>query len=233
MQTKLTKAPVVEIFCDFDGTITTFDSTDFLLEKLADPAWHEIEERWGAGEINSRECMGSQVALIKGGWRAVETALSGVHFEPTFADFVKWCKESGFVFNVVSDGIDRVIQYLLAREQIKVDHIFANHLEEVDDKLSLHFPYAQLDNCHIGVCKCKLLEPDGQPKINVVIGDGSSDFCWAKEADLLFAKSKLAKHCNEQSIQYNPFDSFLSIQATLQSWLEKASLTESLNASPS
>jgi len=222
MQKKLNKAPVVEIFCDFDGTITTFDSTDFILKKLADPSWIEIEERWDAGEINSRECMGLQVALIKGGWRAVEAALSEVQIESTFADFVLWCKSNSFVLNVVSDGLDRVIHYLLAREGLKVDRVFANRLVEVDDNLSLQFPHAQEGNCQIGVCKCKLLEPDGQPKVNVVIGDGSSDFCWAKEADVLFAKSKLAKHCNEQSIKYNPFDDFLSIRSTLANWLENA-----------
>ncbi len=66
---------LVEVFCDFDGTITNRDTVDHLLESLADntasPTLEEIEARWVAGEIGSRDCMAQQVALLRGGWTAV------------------------------------------------------------------------------------------------------------------------------------------------------------------
>jgi len=33
----------MRIICDFDGTITPQDTTDRVLEALADPAWRELE----------------------------------------------------------------------------------------------------------------------------------------------------------------------------------------------
>ena len=56
------------IFCDFDGTVTTSDVTDVLLEELADPEWKIIEAQWVNGEIDDCECMSEQFALIGENW---------------------------------------------------------------------------------------------------------------------------------------------------------------------
>ena len=65
----------IEVYCDFDGTITRGDTIDVLLERLAHPSWKEVEARWERGEIGSRECMAQQVPLLQGGWAAVEKVL--------------------------------------------------------------------------------------------------------------------------------------------------------------
>ena len=38
----------MQIFCDFDGTITRQDTTDYILNRLANPAWEEIEAELAA-----------------------------------------------------------------------------------------------------------------------------------------------------------------------------------------
>ena len=53
------------VFVDFDGTIAPVDTTDLLLERFADPAWHRIEEEWKAGRIGSRECLVRQIDLVR------------------------------------------------------------------------------------------------------------------------------------------------------------------------
>jgi len=40
------------IYCDFDGTISTEDITDTLLDTFGMPGWQELEQRWVAGEID-------------------------------------------------------------------------------------------------------------------------------------------------------------------------------------
>src|SRR5271155_2356634 len=107
------------IFCDFDGTITTGDTVDILLESLADPAWKDIEAQWEEGEIGSRECMARQIPLIRGGWNAVLEVLNTVQVDKTFSTFVSWCRQQKIPVFVVSDGLDKVIEYLLAREGMR------------------------------------------------------------------------------------------------------------------
>jgi 2,3-diketo-5-methylthio-1-phosphopentane phosphatase len=205
----------IEIFCDFDGTISIDDTTDILLEKLAAPGWRQLEAAWEAGEIGSRECMAQQIKLISGGWQAVAKVLDSVELEPSFKPFVQWCRKAGIPLRIVSDGLDKVINYLLMREGIKVDFIFANRLvESPQGHFSLLFPYSASEAkamCSSGVCKCKLLESSRASSTKVVIGDGRSDFCWAPAADVLFAKSKLLKHCLEEQIPHVTFKDFNNI----------------------
>jgi len=213
----------IEIYCDFDGTITIGDTTDKLLEALADPAWTEIEKSWERGEIGSRECMALQVALIRGGWAAMKNVLDHVSIDPTFPKFARWCQRMGIPLRIVSDGLDRCIHYLLAKENVRVDYVWANRLQESEDgSFSLLFPYTVANKvCTSGVCKCNLLESRRSTPMRVVIGDGRSDFCWAPEADVLFAKAQLAQYCAKEKIEYHHFEDFSNIKSVLQEHLVK------------
>lgn len=213
----------IDVYCDFDGTITRGDTIDVLLERLADPAWQKIEERWVRGEIGSRECMALQVPLIRGGWEGVVSVLDHVKIDPTFPKFANWCRQNGVSLKIVSDGIDRVIHHILKRENIHVDNVWANHLVEAEDKsLQLTFPYApQVAGCGSGLCKCRILENGPSRPLKVVIGDGRSDFCWSAEADLVFAKSKLLSHCKQNNIAYVAYEDFHSVRNVLQEKLDQ------------
>ena len=217
---------LVEVFCDFDGTITKRDTVDHLLESLADntasPSWEEIEALWVSGEIGSRECMAQQVALLRGGWTAVEKELATLEIDPTFKSFAKFCKDRKIKLVVVSDGLDRVIAHILKREGIEVDGIFANHLEEdATGNLKLSFPFAPrgqylAKNCGSGMCKCQIINEAPLSPMRIVIGDSRSDFCWSGEADLVFAKKKLLEYCLDNNLNHKPFTSFTEIEAEFE-----------------
>lgn len=208
----------LKVFCDFDGTISKVDTVDLLLEELASPEWQEVEMCWERGEIGSRECMGRQIALLRGGWLGIEKVLEKVDIEPTFRKFCTWCHEHDISLTVLSDGIDKTIDTILKREGIEVDKLIANHLvEDCGGSLSLDFPYgATMENCQSGVCKCTAIsQAELQAKI-VFIGDGRSDFCCAPKADYLFAKGKLLAYCNDNCIPCYDFSSFDDVKAVLQ-----------------
>jgi len=207
----------IQVFCDFDGTITTRDTVDVLLTELADPQWEEIEESWVRGEINARECMARQIPLIRGGWNKVRELLDSLQVTDGIQDFVEWCRSNFIPFVVVSDGLDRVIDYVLRKNGIAADRIFANHLvETADGAFSLQASARpRFANCQSGVCKCQLAGQQAYQTIRVIIGDGRSDFCWSKEADLLYAKGKLIDYCKEKFIGHNPFDTFTELHGSL------------------
>jgi 2,3-diketo-5-methylthio-1-phosphopentane phosphatase len=219
----------IEILCDFDGTISPIDTVDLLLERLADPAWRLLEERWIRGDIGSRECMSGQIALVRGGWPAIEDVLAGVTLEPTFADFAVWCRQAGIRLDIVSEGLDRVIRHLLAREGIRVDRISASRLvEHPDGRLSLApAPAAVMAppdaiessrdaRCGAALCKCALFSSAVPRPLRVLVGDGRSDFCCAARADVVFARSTLAIHCRQNDIAFVPFDDFRTVRKRLE-----------------
>lgn len=209
--------PPVVIYCDFDGTVTQDDVTDTLLTELADPNWRRIEAEWEQGLIGSRECLARQIPLIRGGWRAIEERLPFVTLDPTFSAFGTWCRAENIPLRIVSDGIDRVIEVLLARANIQVDAIYANHLvESPAGELSLAFPYPAIGRvCSAGLCKCERMEGATDTPLRVVIGDGRSDLCLARCADWLFAKSWLLAHCRAEGIACIPFENFNTIRLAI------------------
>lgn len=207
----------IQVFCDFDGTITMRDTVDVLLSELASPEWEEIEEEWIAGKIGSRQCMARQIPLIQGGWPRVQELLDSLKLNEGVLEFVNWCRSQSIPFTVVSDGLDRVIKYLLEKNGIFADGIYANHLVESSEgvfslQASLQPRFA---GCQSGVCKCRIVGQPVYQVIRVVVGDGRSDFCWAKEADLLFARGKLIDYCRQKIMAHNPFDTFKELHQSL------------------
>lgn len=200
----------IEILCDFDGTVARVDTVDLLLERLADAEWRTLEEQWIHGEIDSRECMERQIALVRGGWRAIAEVLRDVELDSGFAPFAKWCRDAGVRLRVVSEGLDRVIRHLLDREGITVDEIWASQLvERGSGHLSLRFPPRPAPTfCGAALCKCALFPLAAPRPLRILVGDGRSDFCCARRADRVFAFSKLAIHCQQNEISFFPFTGF-------------------------
>src|SRR3972149_1484236 len=52
----------------------------------------------------------------------------------------------------------------------------------------------------------------------VYIGDGDSDLCPAVEADVVFAKERLADLCDSESIPYHRFETFADIEREMRTW---------------
>lgn len=208
-----------EIYCDFDGTVTQKDAVNFILEKLADPQWNNIEAEWIEGKITSSECLSKQLPLVKGGWKAIADVLnSEIKLEPDFKSFSIWCVENDVPLHIVSDGLDKVIDTVLGKENIKVTSIWSNKLKINDkDEISVSFPQqSKYLNCKLGLCKCKVIDKSKPKSIKVLIGDGLSDTCWAKKADLIFAKSKLLEYCKENNLPFVEFKNFTQIATYIQ-----------------
>ena len=214
-----------EVFADFDGTITTRDTLDVIMKELADPSYFVLEEQWVRGEIGSRACLEKQVPLLRGGWPAMEEMLSEMQIDPTFPDFSLWLKEMAVPLRVVSDGIDRIILHMLERAGLMqnglIEAVVSNCLQVQDDgRLSIEFPNSRAESgCWSGTCKCFALgkgAAEPAKSLCVVIGDGLSDRCWAKNADILFAKGRLLHYCRENQIPCHPFQDFRDVRAGLE-----------------
>lgn len=208
------------VFVDFDGTIAPSDTTDLLLERFAAPAWRDIEEDWKCGRIGSRECLVRQIDLVRASEAELDAFIAGIEIDPGFAQFASLCQRLGHSVTVVSDGLDRTIEAVLARHGLELP-FHANHLQRRgDDRWRLTFPHARSD-CQAlsGNCKCQFAE--GEPRqLRIVVGDGRSDFCVAGRADLVLAKSALLDHCRATEMPHFAFADFHEASRLMADWLE-------------
>ncbi len=62
-----------------------------------------------------------------------------------------------------------------------------------------------------------MITSSGDDDIIVYAGDGLSDRCAVRYADVVFAKKSLVKYCQEQNISYFEFSTFREIQERLES----------------
>ncbi|MEO8216947.1 MAG: MtnX-like HAD-IB family phosphatase [Acidobacteriota bacterium] len=204
---------------DFDGTIAPTDTVDALLERFAHPDWQRIEEQWVRGEIDSRQCMAAEIALVDAGEDVLEAFLRTVPIDESFARFVHYVKQFAEVV-VISDGLDYPIIYALHGAGLSIP-LFANRLTFRTRGLGITFPYADAA-CLIGsgVCKCAAVRTmnAGRGLPTVLIGDGRSDFCIARCADYVFAKGTLRTFCEAESINHSPFDTFDDVLTVVRGW---------------
>jgi 2,3-diketo-5-methylthio-1-phosphopentane phosphatase len=209
------------VFVDFDGTIAPLDTTDLLLERFADPAWHDIEEAWKAGDIGSRECLVRQIDLVRATPAQIDTFISGIDIDQAFPGFVNLCERLGHSISVVSDGLDRTVGAVLARHGLRIPH-YANRLEwRGADRWRLTFPHSRSD-CQAlsGNCKCQFADAQRR-QLKIVVGDGRSDFCVAGRADLVLAKSSLLDHCRDADLPHFAFADFDEAADLIAGWLDE------------
>lgn len=218
----------LQIFIDFDGTISLTDTTDLLLERFAASDWEAVEAEWLAGRIGSRECMARQIALLRVSPAALNDFIASIGIDQAFAPFVDLCQKAGAEVAVLSDGLDHVVGEVLRGAGLSLP-IFANRLEfKGDDRWALSFPYSKAGCASgAGTCKCAMIDWRGIPPRameTVLIGDGRSDFCGAGRADHVFAKAKLVQHCRETNIPHTAFSNFSDLIPVMADWLERRRL---------
>lgn len=129
--------------CDFDGTISTEDVTDSLLQRFGRDGWEELEAAWERGEIGSRECMKGQVALLDMDRAELDAHLATIAVDPHFGAFVRAARERGMPVQVVSDGIDYAIHAVLERHGLSDLPVIANRLVQTGPRSwQLQSPWA-------------------------------------------------------------------------------------------
>ena len=206
------------LFCDFDGTVTKEDVIDRILEEFADPAWMDIEQSWVRGEIGSRDCLAMQTKLIRAKVRDLLDFLESIHIDETFVDFAKYCRDKAVKIVILSDGIDLFIKSILDRYGLNGIRVYSNSLGCTNGSYEMYFPYFREDCLsRSGTCKCKIMEELSSPEgTNILVGDGRSDFCVARKADLTFAKSDLLDFCRVEKIPHIEHREFGDIMVWLR-----------------
>jgi 2,3-diketo-5-methylthio-1-phosphopentane phosphatase len=214
------------ILCDFDGTINTVDIGHVLLREFAVSGWRKLNRELIEGHIGSKEFYLRIANLLAGTKKEMEGFIvKHSKIDPHFPNFLRFCKERGWVVKIVSDGFDFYIYTLLRRHHIKGVEIFANHATFPPRKgLTFSFPYHNQECGSCGNCKLQILKSlrDFYHTI-VYVGDGISDRCVIQEADLIFAKKELFKHCMREGIDCVKYRNFKGIQKHLVSLKQFAS----------
>jgi 2,3-diketo-5-methylthio-1-phosphopentane phosphatase len=221
---------MLRVFCDFDGTVATVDVGNALFTHFAGDVAHRIARRYVDGDITARECLLSEAeAAGNVSPEAVASFVGQFAIDAHFGEFKRFCAANKIPLTILSDGLDFYVGRVLRNGGHDDCVFFANHLEFVKTAggtgMGVSFPYTDSECEFCGNCKRNhMLTSSGDGDIIVYVGDGVSDRCAVRYADIVFAKNGLVKYCQEANISYYEFSTFREIQLRLESLMEKKRL---------
>jgi 2-hydroxy-3-keto-5-methylthiopentenyl-1-phosphate phosphatase len=230
--TNYTQAPV--LFLDFDGTVSSRDAVDLILERFADGRWLEVEEEWRAGRIGSRECLSRQMALVRAAPRDLDALLASIELDAGLGALLDACARLDVPVHIISDGFDYCIRRILAGARdvrvgklLRPVRVYSSHLAHAGEgrwRTEFHyFPKACAHGC--ATCKPAVMDLlNARTAATIFVGDGLSDAHAAHEADIVFAKKGLADFCRARGIWHTPFDDLAQVAARLEDVVSELSL---------
>lgn len=199
------------IYTDFDGTITKKDLGDEIFKVFG--KFEPYHSMLLAGEMKIDQYWKTLLEEIVADENDIIKFANEAETDAYFKEFSEYCKINNIPFAVVSDGFDTYIKTVLSKLNADVK-VFSNSINWNVSPPLPHFPgAAEACTCLCASCKKNYLLVNTPPDdIIVYIGDGYSDFCAAEYSDIVFAKGKLAKYCNENKIPHHTYKTFFDVK---------------------
>ena len=210
------------VLCDFDGTIIPNEVPEELLVYYGGPEYHQLIAQWDEGEVNTPEVLHRLFSDMRVTPSEFNRYFDSVSIDPTFPQFLRFCREMGYDFHIVSDGFLWYIERILDRHGLMPISIFTSIVTFDGTRFHLSYPWRNED-CEpcggvCGTCKRDVVlsfKRDGARAI--FIGNSVEDRYGAMEADLVFAKARLREQLQAIGHPFIPFHDFNDIIAALQS----------------
>lgn len=204
------------LFFDFDNTLTTGDILDLIIEKFSpNDGWRDWEYAWECDHISARECLRLQIENMRVTREELFEFLSLVRVDPAFAAILDWAKAREVEVNIVSDSFLPIIHHVLLTNGIDIVPVFANDLGFSGDRLIPTFPFHDRSCTRSANAKARHLALYPGHTI-VFAGDGHSDLDAALAANVVFAKSTLAKELSLRGNTFHPFDTLEPVLELLE-----------------
>jgi 2,3-diketo-5-methylthio-1-phosphopentane phosphatase len=201
--------------CDFDGTISPQDIGAAFTKRFSagrDAEREALLERWMSGTLGHRELTIGECGIIRATREGALDFTRAFELDPHFADFVREARARGDYVMVVSEGFDFYVADHLTRAGFPDLPLASNRVVFDGERLTPEFPHTEGGCGACGNCKAqhvRRLRAEGFR--TVMVGDGFSDRCGAREADSVLARGSLLEWCAREAIAATPFADFADV----------------------
>lgn len=214
------------VFTDFDGTIAVHDIGDAMFLRFGNvEVCSKSFTDYRSGAIDARECWRTGFRTMPALTKEQFTAFALEQpMDPSFRPFVDFCAGHAIPVTVLSDGYDAYIDPVLERESLGSLPRFCNRLLFRENASpEPFFPYTDSDCTRCANCKRNhLLTRSSDDQVIVYIGDGISDRCPVRFADVVFAKDALVAFCETENITFHRFTDFSDVLKVFRPMVESS-----------
>jgi len=214
-------------FLDYDGTLTTHECNEIVLQRFVGDAWRPLEAEAKADRMSHAEVFDRQIGLIRAPREELLGALvAEAEPAPGLPAFLAGLEARGGRPVIVSAGLREAIAAVWSREQLTPVELHASELVGGGPeggppyRLALSGVLGDCPRCGPKSCKAAVLHRLRRPgDVVLVFGDGPSDVCPAREADIVFARGHLAERCEEEGLEWRLLTDFATVIAEVDAWL--------------
>ncbi|OAA48450.1 phosphoserine phosphatase [Metarhizium rileyi] len=221
--------PKFIFFTDFDGTVTTADSNDYMTDNLG----YGVEKRRQgnkdvlSGKLNFRDSFQEMLDSITTPYNeCIDILLKHITLDPGFKEFYDWSRENNVPIVILSGGMTPIIRALLDKLlgpnwdiQIVSNDVRPREGKTINDKGGWRIEFHD-DSIHGHDKSIEIRKYSSLPDRPTMFyaGDGVSDLSAAKETDLLFAKAgkDLVTWCENENVPFVTFKDWTSITQTVK-----------------
>jgi 2-hydroxy-3-keto-5-methylthiopentenyl-1-phosphate phosphatase len=214
---------MIRVFCDFDGTVCQQDVGEQFFRSFAGVKVDASVRQLLNGEITMQAWLTelcNSISSIK--HDDFFTYVDQFSVDTHFSGFVRFCADRDVSVTILSDGIDAYVKRILSNAGLSQIPLYANHAEFSEEKLQVSFPFSDAECDLCGNCKRNhMLNTSADEDVIIYVGDGYSDRCPIRYADVVFAKRQLIKYCQQQNITFFEFNHFGDVQEKMEEILQR------------
>ncbi|KAI9903831.1 hypothetical protein N3K66_000360 [Trichothecium roseum] len=219
--------PKFIFFTDFDGTVTTADSNDYMTDNLGygKPRRVQLNKDVLYGRMDFRDSFQDMLDSVTTPFNECVSILKqNIKLDPGFKEFYEWSRENNIPIVILSGGMQPVIRALLDillgpgwDIQIVSNDVEARPGKDVNEVGGWNIKFHD-DTPHGHDKSIEIRKYSSLPNRPTMFyaGDGVSDLSAARETDLLFAKADkdLVTWCENEKVPFVTFRDWTSITQT-------------------
>lgn len=223
-----TSFPQYAIFCDFDGTITAEDTFTGMLKAVAPHLCEEYLPDIYAQKLTLREGVRRIIESIPSQYYSqMIEYVDDIPLRPGFVEFVKFAISHDIPFHVVSGGLKDMVKRVLSQQRLGnsplLEQVASIHAVTIDSNHDYLKAISDYEGGTELVAKVEVMKQ--YPAQNSIsIGDSITDLNIALNANISFARDRLARYLDAAERFYYPWDDFFTVQEKLITLIKASSI---------
>lgn len=208
------------LFLDFDGTIITSVISEYILNKFIGDEWRSYHDLFIEHKITLEEMIIAEYSMIK---TPIDKILKEIDdkivVRENFKNLLTYAKKNSIQIQIVSGGMDFVIQHLLKKLGIQSDiKIVSVKMKQHKNMTMEVLPPERYDRTIKDFKRDHVNHFKKQNYYVYFAGDSPSDYEAATEADMVFSVkgSLLTSFCEEIDKEVLEFTDFKEIMSYLE-----------------
>lgn len=197
------------VFCDFDGTVTNFETAEGLWEMfMGTDVYRSKLAQMVAADYTTSRGIKELFGMIKSAeYPQVLEYLKTITIRPGFGEFLSFLKAREIPFVLVSGGIREMVDYTLAPYQNLIDGVYCCDLSCEQEYFTISSPYDD----GIDLLRKELVMQEYNYEQSVFIGDSFTDRNAGQSADIVFARDRLDSFLTQKGVTHHCFETFFDV----------------------